>query len=299
MMSVPTGAIHVFHLPYRCAGKRYISGRKLAMAQRNNWFGNLVLRSPAPIRSLRKVPVLGRVIHFLSHRILPTNERLCVQVQAGPAQGIHLELNPRTGEAYLRGEPEIAIQKMLVERLRPGMVFYDLGANIGFFSLLAARLVGATGRVFSFEPDAEVAARLRRNVELNEFSNITVVEAGVWSASENVRFVPSDATSPERGTGTFLADENQTPGTQTRCIALDDFIRTAPVPDAIKCDVEGAELEALRGASGLFQAQRPWIICELHSEANDRMVREFFGRLNYDVRTLDVNHIWGEPKTGS
>jgi FkbM family methyltransferase len=222
-----------------------------------------------------------------------------VQVQAGPAQGIHLELNPRTGEAYLRGEPEIAIQKALVERLRPGMVFYDLGANIGFFSLLAARLVGATGRVFSFEPDAEVAARLRRNVELNEFSNITVVEAGVWSASENVRFVPSDATSPERGTGTFLAGENQTAGTQTRCIALDDFIRSAPVPDAIKCDVEGAEIEALRGAKKLLQTRHPWIVCEIHSEENDRVVREFLGCMGYDVESLDINHIVAKPKAGS
>jgi FkbM family methyltransferase len=269
------------------------------MARRNKWFGSLLLRSPASIRSLRNVPVLGGIIHYLSHRILGANERICVQVEAGPAQGILLELNPRTGQAYLRGEPEIATPKALAEFLRPGMVFYDLGANIGFFSLLAARLVGAGGGVFSFEPDAQVASRLRRNIELNGYSNITVIEAGVWSASEDVRFVPSDPTSPEGGTGKFLAGEDQTVGTPTRCIALDDFIQSACAPDAIKFDVEGAELEALRGAKKLFQTQRPWIVCEIHSEENDRMAREFLGCVGYDVQSLDANHILAKPKARS
>lgn len=267
------------------------------MARRSKWFGALVLRSPTLIHSLRHVPVLGNLIHCLSHRLLSVDERLCVEVQAGPAQGIRLELNPRTGRAYLRGEPEIETPKVLAERLRPGMVFYDLGANIGFFSLLASRLVGASGRVFSFEPDAQVAIRLRRNIELNRFSNITVVEAGVWSASQNVRFVPCDASSPEGGTGKFVAGEDQTVGSHTRCIALDDFIRSSPPADAIKCDVEGAELEALRGARDLLRTQRPWIVCEMHSEANDRMAREFLGGLDYEVESLDVNHVFAKPKS--
>jgi len=53
--------------------------------------------------------------------------------------------NPRTGQSYIQGEAETAVQSILAERLRPGMVFYDLGANIGLFTLLAARRVGASG----------------------------------------------------------------------------------------------------------------------------------------------------------
>jgi FkbM family methyltransferase len=261
------------------------------MARNHKWFGELLLRAPKPIRNLRNIPAIGGLIHYLSHRILSTNERVCARVQGGPAKGIQLELNPRTGEPYLRGEVEVAIQKVLVERLLPGMIFYDLGANIGFFSLLAARLVGASGRVFSFEPDAEVAARLRRNIALNEFSTITVVEAGAWSANANVRFVPADASSPDRGTGKFLLDDNQTTGTEVHCVALDDFIRTAPAPDAIKCDVESAELEALRGAKGLLETRGPWILCEMHSEANDRMARDFLRNVGYEIETVDAIHI--------
>jgi len=268
------------------------------MARKHQWFGALVLKSGAGIRSLRNIPVLGGLLHSLSHRILPPDQRVRMQVQAGPARGIYLELSPRTGHAYFRGEPEIETQKVVVERLKPGMVFYDLGANIGYFSLLAARLVGSVGQVFSFEPDAEVVVRLRDNIQLNGCSNITVVEAGVWSASQDVCFVSSDASSPERGTGKFGAAEKHAEGTPTRCVALDDFIQSAPPPDGIKCDVEGAELEALRGAESLLRTRHPWIICETHSETNDRMAREFLSRLEYYVQTVDVNHILAEPKNG-
>jgi FkbM family methyltransferase len=271
----------------------------MAMAQKHKWFGELLLRSPKPIRNLRNIPALGGLIHYLSHRILPADERVCAQIQGGPAKGIHLELNPRTGEMYFRGVVEIATQKVLVERLRPGMIFYDLGANVGFFSLLAARLVGAAGQVFSFEPDPEVAARLRRNVSLNEASTITVVEAGVWSANANVRFIRSDASSPDRGTGRFVLGENQADGASTRCVALDDFIQSAPPPNAIKCDVEGAELEALRGAKQLLETHHPWIMCEMHSDANDRTAREFLDNLGYKIETVDANHILATPATGN
>lgn len=266
------------------------------MGRRREWFGSLLLRAPAPIRALRKIPVLGGWIHSVSHRILPPEERLWVQVESGPAKGLYLELNPRTGEQYLRGEVEPATQKALVENLRPGMIFYDLGANLGFFSLLAARLVGAGGRVFSFEPDVEVAARLRRNVLQNEFANITVVEAGIWSVNAEVQFIPSDGSSAERGTGKFVAGGAQTVGVRARCVALDEFIKTAPPPDGIKFDVEGAEIEALRGASELLRSKRPWLTCELHSEANDRMAREFLDRAGYEIESLDSNHILAKPR---
>ncbi len=251
----------------------------------------LLLSMPTVLRSLRKVPLFGGVIHRMSHWLLPANESVWAQVRSGPARGMSLQLNPRTGEIYRRGEVERAIQNVLVERLRPGMVFYDLGANIGFFSLLAARLVGPTGRVFSFEPDAEVAARLRRNIARNAFTNTTVVEAGIWSASRTVRFVPSDTSSPDRGTGRIATTPGETVGVPIRCIALDDFIQTAPMPDAIKCDVEGAEVEVFLGAEQLLERQHPTIICEIHSEANDRRVRKRLAAFGYKCETVDGNHV--------
>jgi FkbM family methyltransferase len=261
------------------------------MPEGRKWISSLMLALPGPLRSLRKVPVLGDLAHLLSHRFLPPDEKVWARVERGPAEGLWLELNPRTGQHYLHGDAEPAIQNILSKTLKPGMVFYDLGANIGFFSLLAARLVGAAGQVFSFEPDPEVAGRLRGNISRNGFLNAKVVEAGVWSASGNVNFVAADLSSPDRGVGRFVAGEAAAAGTPTRCVALDDFIRGAPRPNVIKCDVEGAEIEVFRGAEKLIKAHRPLILCEIHSDANDKFLREYFGRFGYSFESVDDRHV--------
>ena len=65
----------------------------------HKWIGKLLLKSPASLRSLRDVPILGHLIHRLSHRILPTDETVWARIEAGPATGLRFELNPRTGQA--------------------------------------------------------------------------------------------------------------------------------------------------------------------------------------------------------
>ena len=265
------------------------------MPRTRKWVGDLLLHSPAPLRSLRDVPVLGEIIHRLSHRFLPADEKVWAQIGAGPAKGVWMELNPRTSQSYVRGEAEIPVQQVLAERIKPGITFYDLGANIGFFSLLAARLVGAKGKVFSFEPDATVVTRLRRNVARNRFGNVTVVEAGIWSASGERNFVVADAASPDHGLGRFAMADGVSAGTPVRCVALDDFIRTAPPPDAIKCDVEGAEAEVFLGAEKLLEAHRPWIVCEIHSPDNDRALRSHLTRFGYRLEHVNANHLLATP----
>ena len=255
----------------------------------------LLLHAPVPIRSLRNIPLVGVFIHRLSHRILPQDQKAWARVKTGPAQDIWLQLNPRTGQNYIQGDAESAVQSILAERLRPGMVFYDLGANIGLFTLLAARLVGISGKVFSFEPDPEISVRLRRNIERNGFQNVTVVEMGAWSASGQVNFVTADPASPDRGVGKFVSGEDAPSGTPIRCVSLDDFMLSAPAPDAIKCDVEGAETEVLRGAEKLLGMHRPWIICEMHSEKKDRDSRELLRRFGYRMQTVDANHVLALP----
>ncbi|MGA8223927.1 MAG: FkbM family methyltransferase [Candidatus Acidiferrales bacterium] len=260
------------------------------------WMGELLLHSPAPLRSLRDVPVLGGIIHRLSHRILPADEKVWAQIEVGPAKGIWMELNPRTSQSYVRGEAEIAVQQSLAERIQSGIVFYDLGANIGLFTLLAARLVGAGGKVYSFEPDPSVAARLRRNIARNGFENVTVTEAGVWSTTGEMKFVAADSSSPDHGLGRLVPEDDDAPGTPSKCIALDDFVKTSPPPHAIKCDVESAEVEVFRGAENLLESHRPWIVCEIHSPANDRELRTHLGRFGYSLESLDANHVLALPQ---
>jgi FkbM family methyltransferase len=251
----------------------------------------MVLHAPAALRSLREIPWLGNFVHRLSYRLIPVDQKIWARIEAGAAEGLWIELNPRTGQSYVRGEVEIAVQKILVERLKPGMIFYDLGANIGFFTLLAARLVGERGKVFSFEPDPENGARLRRNIQRNGFTNVTVVDAGIWSFTQKRHFVTADSASPDHGIGKFVVPHGPDIGTLIPCISLDDFTVDSPLPDAIKCDIEGAEIEALRGAERTLRAKRPWIVCEMHSPANEQAAREILSRFDYTLEARDKGHV--------
>ena len=125
----------------------------------------LFVKYSSKFSALRRVPGLGAVTHRLSHRLLPPDRRVWVRVRKGVGQGLWLKLYPRTAQMFCDGELEPDLQEVLAKHLRPGMVFYDLGASVGLLSLLAARLVGAKGKVFSFEADPEVAERLKENVE--------------------------------------------------------------------------------------------------------------------------------------
>jgi len=120
------------------------------------------LRYATPFAGLRHLPVFGPCVRWISSKIIARETLTWIQVQHGPAAG-WLRVNSRTGRPILAGSSERAVQQALAEHLHLGMTFYDLGANIGFFTLLAAKLVGPSGRVVSVEADPEIAARLREN----------------------------------------------------------------------------------------------------------------------------------------
>jgi len=253
-------------------------------------------RYGSPLAELRRVPVLGRCVSWAGAKLVPRDSLAWVQVQNGPAQGLWLHLNPRTGKTYFEGGGEPEVQEALQQHLRAGMTFYDVGANIGFFSLLAARLVGKEGRVVAFEADPEIAARLREHVARNEFGWITVEEKAVWSEPRTVFFARTDPTaSPDRGLG-HVVSESAPDTIQVSAESLDDYTWTQPAPDFLKCDVEGAEVHVFRGAGRLLKEKRPGIMCEMLGEENQRILLDEFSRLGYAGQACGTNHILALPK---
>jgi hypothetical protein len=151
------------------------------MAKSEGRMANMLLRYAAPLSRLRRIPVLGGLLSWTSRRLVPTDTLIWVQIQRGPAQGLWIRVNPRTGSTVQQGLGEAVVQDAVHQNLKPGMTFYDLGANIGFFSLLAARLVGPAGHVISFEADPEITVRLRENLACNKFTHASVEQKAVWS----------------------------------------------------------------------------------------------------------------------
>jgi FkbM family methyltransferase len=258
----------------------------------NERLARALLRYASPLRFLRRLPVLGNRLSWLGERIVPRDTRTWAQVENGPAAGIWLRLNPRTGLDVLRGAGEPEVQDALLRYLRPGMTFYDLGANIGFFSLLGARLVGEQGRVVAFEADPEVAARLREHVERNKFLGVTIAEKAVWSTASKVFFERVDpATSPDRGLG-HVAAAASADTIEIEAVTLDDFAGIwGAEPDFIKCDVEGAEVEVFRGAKRLLSEKRPIILCEIHSEGDRCALLAEFASLRYSCESCGDRHL--------
>lgn len=176
------------------------------------------------------------------------------------------------------------------------MTFYDLGANIGYYSLIAARLVGPNGCVVSFEADPEIAARLRENLERNNFSHATVEQKAVWSEARSVSFARVDAnTSPDRGLGHVSSDTSYD-NIMVEATSLNQYVTAKNSPDLLKCDIEGAEEEVFRGADRLLAERRTILLIEMHSPENHRALTQKFVEHGYTVRNLDENHVLALPK---
>jgi len=260
-------------------------------------FGRVLLRYAQPLAKVGRAPIVGPIARWIGNRIVPRNTLTWIQVTQGPAAGIWMRVNPRTGQQVLAGTGELSVQQTIVKHLRPGMTFYDLGANIGFFSLLAARIVGNAGRVVSFEADPEIAARLRENAEHNHFMHVTVEQLAVWSKSGTVTFARIDAgKSTDRGQGHVTSEHSVGELISVEAVALDEYCRTVPAPDFVKCDVEGAEIEVLRGARELLTEKRPVFLCELHSEENRQSFLEEFAALGYRCEDCDAAHVLAVPQ---
>ena len=269
----------------------------MTVSESQRWKALLFLRYLALFGGLRRVPMLGGWVRGAAARWLPRDLLVWAQVRHGPASGVWLKLNPRTGRPYLQGAIEPEVQQTFARYLRVGMTVYDIGANIGFFSLLAARLVGARGCVVAFEADPAVATRLREHVARNAVSTIIVEERAVWSETRDVPFVRSDPTvSPDLGLGHVESHPAATGSISVAAVALDDYVGRAPHPDFVKCDVEGAEVEVFRGARRLLGEARPVIVCELHSGENRRLLAEEFARLRYDHRSCGAHHVLAVPR---
>jgi len=163
---------------------------------------------------------------------------------------------------------------LLMNRLlKPGDVVADVGANIGEISLAAAKRVGGAGKVYSFEPMTTLFERLVQHIEMNNATQITPVRQGLADGQRTAVIYAqaeqfNDGTS-HTGLGTIypFGDRSQ-PVEEIQLNTLDNYCEQHAIErlDLIKIDVEGAELDVLRGAQSTLQKYKPFVILELQSE---------------------------------
>lgn len=231
-----------------------------------------------------RVPLLGPSLRRIARRY---PEGSVVTIQSGRLRGSYWKRYHRFVNGYWLGIYELPIQECLVRELAAGGVFYDVGANAGFFTLLAAKEVGATGRVFSFEPLAGNIESIWSQLQLNEMENCTVVEAAAVEHSGPVEFTEGrDASTAHVRDSAFHAHEG--PVMSVPGVSLDDFAKDASPPDFIKMDIEGAELQALQGARTLLVSNSPpKMLIEFHGERLRRDGLTMLGEFGYSFHGLD------------
>ena len=200
-----------------------------------------------------------------------------------------IHVSPSAGLRYLF-RPMDSVDPHLLELVRefvePGAVVWDVGANVGLFSFAAASMAGPEGLVVSLEPDAWLVQLLRRSALEQPAGSapVKVVPAAV-AAENSIRTLCLAARSRASN---HLAEfgTTQTGGEREQqsvvAVSLDWLMESVPAPSVVKIDVEGAELEVLKGASRLFETVRPIVLCEV-IPATEAGVTAFFKSHEYQI----------------
>jgi FkbM family methyltransferase len=210
-----------------------------------------------------------------------------VRVLRGPLRGARWIAGASTHGCWL-GTYERAFQSFFFAVVPKGGVVWDVGANVGFYSLLAAR---KAARVIAFEPLPENLSYLRQHVELN-------------GLQERVQIFPV-AASDHDGSGLFsVVPGNRSEGSlrpygklRVQTMRLDSV---GLVPDLIKIDVEGNEYEVLRGALDTLRAHNPAILVALHTA--ERECQDLLLQLGYDVSAVASGELFArknQPATNT
>jgi FkbM family methyltransferase len=172
--------------------------------------------------------------------------------------GIKLIARPIDGNGRLIsyfGTKFDPIFDFLKRSLQSGMVFVDVGANIGSHAINAARIVGDTGRVFAFEADPETYNILQRNIELNQIVNVTLRQTCVADNPGSVSFYKHKDSAKSS-----MVDRGEKTSIILPADRLDNLIPPNTKIDILKIDVEGAELNVLRGGKKIFVERSPSIV---------------------------------------
>jgi FkbM family methyltransferase len=179
------------------------------------------------------------------------------------------------------GSYEYSKQRLLRGLIRPGDVVYDVGANVGFYTLLSSVLVHDSGHVFAFEPLPRNLAYLSRHVEMNRLTNCTVLSLAVGEQPGRARFHLGAHPSVGALAPTGEIDVGVT--------SLDDQVYRGriPGPALIKMDIEGGELAALRGGRRLLEERRPVVVLATHGADIHAQCCTLLRELGYRLASLD------------
>jgi len=227
------------------------------------------------------------------NRLAPEG-KTTVTVASGGLAGMQLSLDLQSEKDYWLGTYEPALQSSIEDKVSEGMIAYDIGANIGYFSPILARIVNQTGCVCAFEALPANIQRLRTNVELNNLgSRVKIIPVAVIEGEKSTRFGigPSGAMGKVEGS----AGRDSVIYSKTifvEGISLDEYVykHGNPPPDVVKMDIEGGEVLALSGMPRVMDEAKPIIFLEIHGPDAAEFCWNILKAADYRVCSLQLGY---------
>lgn len=239
-------------------------------------------------------PRLQKAVDFLFYNLCHMRPAIVETQLRG--HRFFIQLNDPCQYDLLLGIHEPRVEQWIKSNLEDGMIFFDIGANIGYYTLLGARCVGRSGRVVALEPNPTVAAILRRNTEINSLKNVEIVQGAASRACGNVKLGRAGSSSYASG----LYCESPIDWIEVRGYSLDALASELQIPavDLVKLDVEGAEVETIEGMTKILDVDRPKVLMELHSHfgtADSHPAVQKLKNAGYSIRSISENHVIADP----
>jgi FkbM family methyltransferase len=204
--------------------------------------------------------IANRVHSFLNN--LPGEELVCLPCQ-GVLAGYRMKVDWSRFRSFIYGTWEPEVIQAIREVVPEGSFTMDIGAHIGFYTLVLSKLAGPAGRVTSFEPMPETFKILSENVGMNDCRHVKVINKALLEQPGRVMAHPPDS-QPLPGGVSLIADHG-TEAVSVEATTLDEFMRVEKARvDFIKMDVEGAEGLVLQGGRLTIEAQHPTMLIEVH-----------------------------------
>ncbi len=200
-----------------------------------------------------------------------------MRVMSGPLRGWRWIAGAATHGCWI-GTYERDAQRVFEDHVREGSVVYDVGANAGFFTLLASKLAGPGGAVYAFEPLPRNLEFIRAHIARNGVRNVHVMPVAVSDRNGTARFTAAD--NPAMG---GLSSEG---GIEVETTTLDALRATLPAPSFIKMDIEGAEIAALTGAASVLRDDGPVILLSAHGYERYQRCSELLRGHGYELEML-------------
>ena len=243
-----------------------------------------ILPDPVKRGIYRFKPLAGRLRSMLN-RAAPQG-LTTVRVAGGDLAGFSILLDMQIDKDYWLGTYEPELQQAIRKLVRPGAVIYDVGANIGYVSLLLARAAGETGHVYAFEALPDNAARWQTNIDLNGLgSRLSLFSEAVTGAAGPVRFLVHASGGMGKAAGSAGREDHYQSEITVPGLSLDEFVYTRgnPAPGVVKMDIEGGEVLALPGMRRVLAEARPLMLMELHGPESSQAAWEALTAAGYEI----------------